>query len=148
MLGESFWISFRLNLLALLRKYEWNDALTLNETEITAIVSSHLDTSPSNLWTTKIDPVSHSFTCPKWQVIFSLYSPLNSNKEMKKPGECASELDRHNKKTKLINNSQHPHPLPQNEMKLKALHHSILVKAEFFMRQNEFGCCIGWKVLP
>lgn len=47
---------------------------------------------------------------------------------MKKPGECASELDRHNKKTKLIN-SQHPHPLPQNEMKLKALHHSILVKA-------------------
>ncbi|CRK96169.1 CLUMA_CG009598, isoform A [Clunio marinus] len=36
-----------------------------------------------------------------------------------------------NKKMKLINN------IPPERMKLKALHHSILVKAEFFMKLKE-----------
>lgn len=45
----------------------------------------------------------------------------------------------------LINSSQQ---IPPEGMKLKALHHSILVKAEFFMKQNEFVLCAEGKFQP
>jgi hypothetical protein len=54
--------------------------------------------------------------------------------------DCAMSKIDTTRKLKLINDT-HPAP-PTQRMKLKALHHSILVKAEFFMSStNEIMFC-------
>lgn len=77
---------------------------------------------------------SHHTTPPKWQVIFSLYFALNSNEtRFDKRKQKLQPWVRSTQQENKIN-QQHSASPPEGT-KLKALHHSVLVKAEFFMKR-------------